>query len=104
MVLSETNQYHEILSSWTGYNISLNDDFDLFCESEFDFIEILMLFERVFYLKLLDSEKVRQDFGKVEEFISWAASQPAIDHSFIFSFYKRPEVLPLQEIDDFMTK
>lgn len=92
---SETRGYQEILSLWAGYKVSLNDDLNLFCQSDFDFIEILMLFEKEFYLNLLDSTKVRQDFGKVEEFISWAVSQPSIDRSFIFPFYKRPEVLPL---------
>ena len=97
---SETKHYQETLSFWAGCKISLDDDFDLFCQNDFDFIEILMLFEKEFLLNLLDSAKARCDFEKVEEFISWAVSQPSIEQSFVFSFYNRPKVLPLSEVDD----
>lgn len=92
-LLLETKHYQETLSSWAGSKVSLDDDFDIFCQSDFDFIEILMLFEREFLLNLLDSAKTRQDFEKVDEFISWVVSQPLIEQTFVFSLYDKPEVI-----------
>ena len=69
-----------------------------FCESDFDFVEILMLFEKEFKLNLLDSSKVGQDFRKIDEFISWAVSQPYIEQPFVFSFYFKPKILPISEL------
>lgn len=75
-LLPQIIQYQEIFSLWAGCKIGLQDDFDLFCESDFDFIEILMLFEQEFSVNLLDSAKFRQDFDKVHEFFSWVTVQP----------------------------
>ena len=93
-------KYQETLSLWAGCKISLDDDFDLFCESDFDFIEILMLFEKQFFLNLLDSTKVRQDFLKVNEFVSWATSRPYLEQSIVFSFYSKPDDLSFSEAND----
>ncbi len=87
-LLPQIIQYQEIFSLWAGCKIDLQDDFELFCESEFDFIEILMLFEQEFSVNLLDSAKVRKDFDKVHEFLSWVTVQPEMEQpfSFLFSF------------------
>ena len=82
---SKTVQYQEIISVWAGCEVGLYDDFEIFCQSDFDFLEILMLLEKKFLVNLLDTTKVRQDFGRVYEFISWAISRPKIKKSFIFS-------------------
>lgn len=92
-LLLETIQYQEVLSVWAGCKTGLYDDFDMFCDSDFDFIEILMLFEKEFLVNLLDTEKVRQDFKKVHEFISWAVSQPNLEESYTFSFSYEPKSL-----------
>lgn len=89
-LLPETIQYQEVLSDWAGCKAGLYDDFDVFCDSDVDFIEILMLFEKEFLLNLLDTEKVRQDFTKVHEFISWAGSQPSLNESCAFSIFIKP--------------
>ena len=99
-LLTEKKQYQETFSLWAGCEVDIDDSFDLFCESDFDFIEILMLFEKDFFLNLLDSSKNRQDFGKIHEFLSWAVSQPSIEQSFVFSFHDKLAVLPFSEVDD----
>ena len=99
-LLPDKTQYQEILSLWAGHTVKFDDDFNLVCESDFDFIEILMLFEKEFFLNLLDSEEVRHNFGKVDDFISWAVSQPYIEQSFVYSLGDNPKVLHFSEVND----
>lgn len=84
-LLPNTINYQEAFSTWAGCKAGQYDDFDVFCDSDFDFIEILMLFEKEFSVNLLETSKVRQDFTKVHEFISWAGAQPPLVEASAFS-------------------
>ena len=99
MIIPNIN-YQKTLTIWAGCNVELYDDFDLICQSDFDFIEILMLFEKEYFLDLLDTTKVRQDFNKVDDFISWAVSQPHIEKNFVFSLSYKPKILSIPELSD----
>ena len=65
------------MSAWAGYKVNLKDDFDTLVQCEFDFIEILLLFEKHFALDLLDTRKVRQNFSTIKEFVTWALQHSA---------------------------
>lgn len=71
-----TNKHLTCLSAWAGFQVNLNDDFDILVQNEFDFIEILLLFEKHFSLDLLETDKVWQEFSSIQDFVSWA-----MDHS-----------------------
>ena len=72
----ENNKYEQTLSAWTGYRVTIMDDFDSLCGCDYDFIELLMVFEKEYRIDLLESEKERQDFKKVKDFVEWAVSRP----------------------------
>ncbi|MDT0690813.1 hypothetical protein RM549_13530 [Salegentibacter sp. F188] len=71
-------KYEKILSHWFGARVTVIDDFETICKSDFDFIEILMILENSFLVNLLETEKVRQDFHTVRDFINWAESRPQL--------------------------
>ncbi len=74
--------YEEKLSIWLGYPVRIEDDLDSICQCDIDFIEILMLFENAFLINLVESDKTRQDFTTVKEFIDWVESRPKMSQSF----------------------
>ncbi|WP_029038469.1 hypothetical protein [Salinimicrobium xinjiangense] len=74
-----TNKHRNCLSAWAGFEVYLNDDFESLIQSEVDFIELLLLFEKHFQLDLLETDKTRQDFSTVEEFVTWALEHPAVE-------------------------
>ncbi|GHA28661.1 hypothetical protein GCM10007103_07910 [Salinimicrobium marinum] len=45
-----TNKHLKCLSAWAGFKITLNEDFETIVTSDFDFIELLLLFEKQFAL------------------------------------------------------
>ena len=76
MVEIYTSNYLAHLTKWFGYKISPSEDFDVICQSEWDFLEILLLIEKKFSVNMLDNTKSREDFSTVKEFISWASTNP----------------------------
>ena len=85
-----TGKHLDCLSAWAGHKISLEDNFEELIESEVDYIEILLLFEKHFALNLLETEKSRNDFSTVEKFVTWALEHPAMEPM----PYSGPEDLP----------
>lgn len=71
------HRYLERLSQWYGNKISIMEDFDLICQCEVDFIEILLLGEQEFGINLLENTQEREDFEKIRDFINWAATKPS---------------------------
>jgi len=74
-----TQKQLDCLSAWAGHKIKFNDNFESLVESEVDYIEILLLFEKHFALNLLETDKSREDFSTVEDFITWALKHPALE-------------------------
>lgn len=72
-----TGKHLDCLSAWAGYTINIKDSFELLIESNVDFIELLLLFEKHFALDLLETNKMQQDFSTIEEFVTWALEHPA---------------------------
>lgn len=85
-----TKKHLDCLSAWAGHAINVKDSFDFLIESDVDFIELLLLFEKHFALKLLETNKMQQDFSTIEEFITWAFEHPAQEPK----YYSEPEDLP----------
>lgn len=77
--LTFTDKHLDCLSAWAGYKIIFEESFENFIESDVDFIELLLLFKKYFSLDLLETDKIRQDFSTVEEFVTWALEHPAIE-------------------------
>lgn len=73
----------DTLSSWAANRVKLSDEFEAFCDCDFDFIEILILLENRSSLNLLDSTVVRRDFKTVNDFITWVISQPFVAENYI---------------------
>jgi hypothetical protein len=91
----ELIQYQEVFSIWAGSKVKINEDFETYCECDFDFIEILLLFESRFSLNLLDSSVMREDFKNVHSFYIWLIAQPKAAESYRpFEIYQ-PEIIPL---------
>lgn len=91
----------ELLSSWAGCNVVPNDDFDTFCDCDYDYIEILMLFEKEFGVNLLDGPELRHDFLKVDDFIQWVISKPSSEEfSSGFRFFET-EIICLPKFLDY---
>ena len=74
--------YEKKLSLWSGYPVKIEDDLDSICQCDVDFIEILMLLENAFLINLVESDKPRQDFTTIKEFIDWIESRPKMTPSF----------------------
>ncbi|MDT0690942.1 hypothetical protein RM549_14185 [Salegentibacter sp. F188] len=72
-----TGNHLDCLSAWAGFEINLKEKFNVLVESDVDFIELLLLFEKYFQLDLLETDKDRQDFSTIEEFVKWALEHPA---------------------------
>lgn len=70
------DRYLDRLTSWFGDKLTIMEDFDTICQSELDFIEILLLGEQEFAINLLENSKERMDFVRIKDFIGWAASHP----------------------------
>lgn len=70
-----THKHLKCLSAWAGIKVHLNDDFEIFIQSDVDFIELLLLFEKHFALDLLETDKTQEDFSTIKEFVSWALEQ-----------------------------
>lgn len=66
------NSYLKKLSTWKGFEISEMEDFDMICDSQIDFIEILLLGENEFSINLLENDMSKEDFSSVRDFLSWA--------------------------------
>lgn len=71
------NRYMESLSVWFGEKINIMEDFDVICQCELDFIEILLLGEHEFASNLLENSPEHKDFSKIKDFIEWAENRPA---------------------------
>lgn len=93
--IPQTIIYQETLSLWAGCKAGLYDDFDVFCDNDYDFLEILILFEKEFSLNLLDTTKIRQDFSRVLDFFCWISSRPVVERSSTFLYSHKPEVIPI---------
>lgn len=85
-----TRKHLDCLSAWAGHKINFKDSFEDLIESDVDYIEILLLFEKHFALDLLETDKTRQNFSTVEEFVTWALEHPALEPL----KYSGPEDLP----------
>lgn len=66
------NAYLRRLSLWRGYHINENEDFDMICECQVDFIEILLIGEQEFSINLLENTRTKDDFITVKDFLKWA--------------------------------
>lgn len=66
------DRYLELLSIWFGYEVKIMEDFDVLCQCELDFIEILLLGEQEFAGNLLDNSQERKNFPKIKNFLRWA--------------------------------
>lgn len=76
MVENNLNQYLEQLKKWSGYKLNPMEDFDVICQSDLDFLELLVLCEKKFSVNMLDNSKSREDFSTINEFIGWASANP----------------------------
>lgn len=90
-------QYIETLAGWTRSTVRLNDDFDTYCDCDFDFIEILLLFENRFSLSLLESSAKREDFKKIHNFLVWVMAQPKAAESYRSFEFHQPEIIPISD-------
>ncbi len=73
-----TQKHLDCLSAWAGHKVKIKDNFEALIESDVDYIELLLLFEKHFVLDLLETDKNRQDFSTIEEFVTWALAHPAV--------------------------
>lgn len=76
MLTVNTNTYLDSLKKWCGYNVDFMEDFDVICQSEIDFIDLLLLYEKKFSVNMLDNDKSMEDFTTIKEFIGWASNNP----------------------------
>ncbi len=72
------NSYLKRLSTWKGVQISEKEDFDMICDCQIDFIEILLIGENEFSINLLENTKTKEDFSTVGIFLEWAFSNSDI--------------------------
>ncbi len=72
------DKYLHYLIIWAGFEINLMDDFVIICQSDVDFIEILLMGEKEFCLNLLENTKERQDFLTIKDFFDWAFNNPVL--------------------------
>ena len=93
--LLNLNRYQKVFSKWAGGNIKLSDDFETICDCDYDFIELLLVYEKEFSLNLLDTATVRQDFESVRDFLAWIISQPEATECHIPFRFHEPEVIPI---------
>jgi|GEM_PF-2647162 hypothetical protein len=94
----ELIQYQEVFSIWAGSKVKTNEDFESYCDCDFDFIEILLLFESRFSLNLLESTVVRHDFQTVSNFLVWLTRQPGAAGSYIPFQTHEPEIWHVSEV------
>lgn len=78
MLAVNTNTFHESLKKWCGYNVGFMEDFDVICNSDIDFIDLLLLYEKKFSVNMLDNNKSKEDFTTIKEFINWASENPPV--------------------------
>lgn len=79
MIISNFHdQYLQCLKNWAGFELDPMEDFDSICQSDVDFIEILLIGEDKFYLNMLENTKGRKDFSTIKNFLSWAFSNPVL--------------------------
>ena len=76
MLTVNTNAYLDSLKKWCGYDLDFMEDFDVICQSEIDFIDLLLLYEKKFSVNMLDNDKSMEDFTTIKEFIGWASNNP----------------------------
>ncbi|MGM0391275.1 MAG: hypothetical protein ACQEQB_05985 [Bacteroidota bacterium] len=72
------DKYLHCLINWTGFEVHPMEDFDIICQSDVDFIEILLMGEEEFCLNLLENTKERQDFSTIKDFFGWALTNPVL--------------------------
>ena len=87
--------HQQVFSNWAGCSVKPSDDFETFCDCNYDFIELLLVFEREFFLNLLDSQVSRHDFINVRDFLKWTMSQPAATQTYIPFKWHQAEVVPI---------
>ena len=71
-------KYLHRLKIWTGFEINQMEDFDSICQSDVEFIEILLIGEEEFCLNMLDNTISREDFSTIKDFLSWALTNPVL--------------------------
>ena len=89
-------RHQQVFSKWAGCNVKPGDDFETFCDCNYDFIELLLAFEREFFLNLLEMPVSRQDFATVKDFLQWIYVQPRATESYIPFKWHQAEVIPIQ--------
>lgn len=66
------------LSAWFGYELNIMEDFNVICQCDLDFLELLLLSEKVFSVNMLDNTRSKEDFSTIKEFLAWAATNPPV--------------------------
>lgn len=66
------NIFLKRLSIWKGVQISEHEDFDMICDCQIDYIEILLIGEHEFSINLLENTLTKDDFSTVGNFLKWA--------------------------------
>lgn len=78
MVENNSNKYLAQLKKWSGYQLNPMEDFDVICQSDLDFLELLVIWEKKFSVNMLDHSKSKEDFSTIHEFIGWASANPPV--------------------------
>lgn len=78
--------YMKRLSLWKGIPINEKEDFDMICECEVDFIEILLIGESEFSINLLENIMTKEDFSSIRDFLEWALTNYNCKTDFKYEF------------------
>jgi hypothetical protein len=70
------NRYLEPLATWSGYELNVMEDFNVICQCDLDFLELLLLGEKEFSVNMLDNTRSREDFSTIKDFLIWAVTNP----------------------------
>lgn len=81
------NIYLRKLSAWKGFEINEKEDFDIICECQVDFIEILLIGENEFSINLLENTMTKEDFSSVGDFLDWALTNIDFKTDIKYEFY-----------------